>query len=1097
MTPRRLLVGPADAAFADRFVPADGDCRAFGPADGWNTVAGWAPDAVLVRAGVAPVPDWVWPCPAPVVVLADDPDLLWHAYRELLPLFDLVLADRPAVARLTRAGVSHARPANLCGLDRHFLAESDTPESERDLDIVFVGNLHPAVRGGRLRWLGRVARLADRSRVLITTGVFGADYRALLRRARVCFNWSARGECNRRALEAAACGAVLFQEAENAEVPLYLEPRTEYVPYTADDLEEQLARCLDDEPGRRATAGRARERVRRYGWLDLLRGALADCEADWPAVRDRAARRAAGTARPSPAVAVWYPGAPDTEPAADGNRVFAVGRATALLERGRAAAAAAAARRALADLDARPALAPDELASCPYPRRFDDLRVGWERAAWDHPDDPAGEAADKLALLRCRANAVIAQATGDLTAHEAAARSGVPALRAAYGCALARAGRFEEAVGYLSFAVEMNPFDAAAARALVAALSDAGRPGEAAALLDDRRRLARAAPGLVADAGLPAGGTRVIPISRDEFARWIGNPDTSAALCGFTPASDTHVILALVVRLAPRRVLEIGTAAGHMTANLCAFTPPDAVVFSLGVVGEDRPASGAAEQEYEVPPRSAFARHVDHFGTAHKAMLVTADSRAYDFGRFAPLDLVFVDGGHDLETARSDSARACAALRPGGCLVWHDFGSRVPWVKVREAVASLNFAEPVYHVEGTEVAFLFKGEAVAGDPARCTLAVAWDGEFEPVHSLAGVNRAVCGELAARGHELALVARPPGPAGGARAPLPPALRDLVGRVLPRPADVYVRHRWPPDFTPPAGGGAFVLVQPWEYGRLPRAWVGSIREVVDEVWAYSRAVERAYIASGVPAERVKVIPLGVDTDRFRPGLPPLPMRTDRRVRLLFVGGTIWRKGFDVLLAAYRTAFRAADDVCLVVKEFGAGAFYRGQTAGDEVSRHRADPTAPAIEYLTDDLSEPDLPRLYAACDALVHPYRGEGFALPVLEAMACGLPVVVTAGGPTDEFVPPPACWRVPAAVAYFPDETVGPWETAGRPWCLEPDPHALAEILRAVAADVRGRQERGAAGRRAAPGWTWARAAAAVEDRVRELRARTPVRFRGR
>jgi glycosyltransferase involved in cell wall biosynthesis len=30
--------------------------------------------------------------------------------------------------------------------------------------------------------------------------------------------------------------------------------------------------------------------------------------------------------------------------------------------------------------------------------------------------------------------------------------------------------------------------------------------------------------------------------------------------------------------------------------------------------------------------------------------------------------------------------------------------------------------------------------------------------------------------------------------------------------------------------------------------------------------------------------------------------------------------------------------------------------------------------------------DLPRLYAACDALVHPYRGEGFALPVLEAMA---------------------------------------------------------------------------------------------------------------
>jgi len=42
-----------------------------------------------------------------------------------------------------------------------------------------------------------------------------------------------RGECNLRALEAAASGAVLLQEAENTEVQEYLQPGTEYVPYTA------------------------------------------------------------------------------------------------------------------------------------------------------------------------------------------------------------------------------------------------------------------------------------------------------------------------------------------------------------------------------------------------------------------------------------------------------------------------------------------------------------------------------------------------------------------------------------------------------------------------------------------------------------------------------------------------------------------------------------------------------------------------------------------------------------------------------------------------------------------------------------------------
>ena len=40
--------------------------------------------------------------------------------------------------------------------------------------------------------------------------------------------------------------------------------------------------------------------------------------------------------------------------------------------------------------------------------------------------------------------------------------------------------------------------------------------------------------------------------------------------------------------------------------------------------------------------------------------------------------------------------------RPGGCLVWHDFNSPVPWVKVREAIERLRLPDPVIHVGGTE-----------------------------------------------------------------------------------------------------------------------------------------------------------------------------------------------------------------------------------------------------------------------------------------------------------------------------------------------------------------------------------------------------------
>jgi glycosyltransferase involved in cell wall biosynthesis/tetratricopeptide (TPR) repeat protein len=572
----------------------------------------------------------------------------------------------------------------------------------------------------------------------------------------------------------------------------------------------------------------------------------------------------------------------------------------------------------------------------------------------------------------------------------------------------------------------------------------------------------------------PAAGGRFVDLSGEDFAQRFGAPDTSAALSGYTPPSDTAIVLTLVLATRPRRLLEIGRALGHMTANLTAFSPEDAVVYSIGVAGV-APRTGAAAQTGESPPRGEFARHLDHFGTGHKAMLVTTDSRGLDFSRFGTLDFVFVGGGHDHDTVRSDSLKSYAALRPGGCLVWHDLPGEFPWVEVEKAVAGLPVPEPVYRVAGTRVAFLLKGDGVpaaaGADSGR--VAVAWDGEFAAVHSLARVNRAVCSELVARGHDLA----------------------RVGSQAVPPDAVTVRHRWPPDFSTPASNGPFVLIQPWEYGRLPRAWVEPVSANVDEVWCYSRSVLRAYVASGVPEDRVAVVPPGVDPDVFRPDLEPLPLPTAKSVKLLFVGGTIPRKGFDTLLAAYRKAFTSGDDVALVVKEFGASTFYRGQTAGALVERHQADPASPEVVYLPDELPEEALPRLYAACDALVHPYRGEGFGLPVLEAMGCGRPVLVTAGGPTDEFVPASACWRVAARVAYFPGGRVGDLETAGPPWWLEPDGDTLVTVLREVVADPAGRRERGAAARRAALGWTWARTASAVEDRVRVLGTRTPVRFR--
>jgi hypothetical protein len=148
--------------------------------------------------------------------------------------------------------------------------------------------------------------------------------------------------------------------------------------------------------------------------------------------------------------------------------------------------------------------------------------------------------------------------------------------------------------------------------------------------------------------------------------------------------------------------------------------------------------------------------------------------------------------------------------------------------------------------------------------------------------------------------------------------------------------------------------------------------------------------------------------------------------------------------------------------------------------------------ALVHLDADLSDEEMAALYRACDVLVHPYRGEGFAMPVLEAMASGLPVIHTAGGPTDEFCPPQAGWRIRARREALPGGRVDRFETAGEPWMLEPDVAHLAELLREAAeAGGEERERRGALGRSAALHFGWDRVAALYAERAAALAARAP------
>ena len=381
------------------------------------------------------------------------------------------------------------------------------------------------------------------------------------------------------------------------------------------------------------------------------------------------------------------------------------------------------------------------------------------------------------------------------------------------------------------------------------------------------------------------------------------------------------------------------------------------------------------------------------------------------------------------------------------------------------------------------------------DTAR-KLSIRWEGSQFVHHSLALINRELCLQLMAAGHDLSVLPYEPDQFGPEA---DPRFRQIASRVrssLTQGAHVHVRHQWPLNPSPPREGH-WVIIQPWEFGRIPKDWVPVLRERVDEIWVPSSFVRECYVQSGVPSEKVFVVPNGTNPERFHPGAPPLSLPTRKKFKFLFVGGTIRRKGPDLALNAYLKRFTAADDVCLVVKDFGTTTFYQGQTLEAQIRQLQTQPNAPEIVYLNQDLTPDKVPGLYTACDCLVHPYRGEGFGLPILEAMACGLPVIVTAGGAADDFATEEFAYRIPARRQSIGNK-VGDLVLAGEGWLLEPDPEALSNQMKFVAAhpaEARLLGERASFNVRNQ--WTWAAAAAVAEARLQTLASRTDKPLRER
>ena len=299
---------------------------------------------------------------------------------------------------------------------------------------------------------------------------------------------------------------------------------------------------------------------------------------------------------------------------------------------------------------------------------------------------------------------------------------------------------------------------------------------------------------------------------------------------------------------------------------------------------------------------------------------------------------------------------------------------------------------------------------------------------------------------------------------------------------------------PDFTPVPHGRKVSFGTP-EFRVIPTEWRATSNEPDGvpegvEVMTPSNWSAIAYRRFGVTDSCVHVVPHGIDPAVYR---PDAASRESTRARLgigsddvvyLNVGAMTDNKGIAVLIDAFAEVVSACPAVRLVLKGsdalYGSGDLIRRKVDALESSARQR--VTDRIVYLGATMSNRDLAALFRAADCYVSPYLAEGFNLPVLEAAACGVPVICTDGGATDDFTDGSFAMRIASRPVHvqLPDGQLGD--------ALMPDRNDLFTLMLAAVRDPEALRRMGvAAAAQAAAHFTWDAVTGTLLDKLFEAR----------
>lgn len=239
------------------------------------------------------------------------------------------------------------------------------------------------------------------------------------------------------------------------------------------------------------------------------------------------------------------------------------------------------------------------------------------------------------------------------------------------------------------------------------------------------------------------------------------------------------------------------------------------------------------------------------------------------------------------------------------------------------------------------------------------------------------------------------------------------------------------------------GPTIAYNVWETTRQPEEFFDHLKRMT-QVWVPSQWQRDCTIEQGISADRVKVVPEGVDSTMFFPRTREVIEPTGRTFRFVLVGRWEYRKATREIIQAFASTFSEAEPVELIINVDNPFASDGLSSTEQRLEKFKIQHSGIKIVH---HLTKQQYVDLLATADVFVSCARSEGWNLPLIEAMASGLPSIYSDWGAQLEFakgkgIPVKITGEVPAGVQN--DES---WNSNAPGNFAEPDFEDLAIKLR--------------------------------------------------